>query len=108
MKEIKSEFEVGSFNDFNEQTEELVEKNNRYGRLFVKEQWYVRGNEEQVQALYKEILITRCEFLYHSHIFDIFCYSEQFDELDEDIQTFPIYDVYFRDGKIEFERREDE
>jgi len=39
MKEVKSlEVEVGSFNDFNEQTEELVEKNNRYGRLFVKEQ----------------------------------------------------------------------
>jgi len=106
MKNSKElELEQGSFDDFNKTDEETVQPNSRYGKLFVKESWYTQGNKEEIHALFKHFLPTRIEFLYHAHIFEMFGYSEMFDEMFVGEDVFPVYDIFIENGEVFFERR---
>jgi len=107
MKEI--EVEQGTFDDFSTQEEEVIEPNTRYGKLYIKENWYTQDNmRDEISALFKVFLPTRIEFLYHSHIFEMFGYSELFGEMGIGDTTFPVYDIFMQDGAVRFECRGNE
>ena len=75
---------------------------NRFGRFVIKEQDFDTSRIAFVRAIMSNVIITRCEYIYYSMLFEYEGLSDMFDEIDT---KEPIMYVFYLDRDSELRVR---